>query len=626
MSHFRHLAVSVVAVWSAVVGGSVPAASAAEAALTTSPQLPQTAAAVRAAQWLASQLTPQGYIPLQPGPGADLSSTAQSVLALSATNVDPTGARTAMGYLEAHVDQYVTVDGADGPGKLAILILDAEALGANPQSFGGTNLVTRLLATQEGSGPDVGMFGTEAQAENFAAGNYQQGLALAALTAAGVPIDDQIGAVAWLLDEQCPDGGWTTPDKTNNPCTGTPADFEKPGPDTNATALAVEALEVQNAVTFPPTVFASALTFLTGAEDADGGWSYFPNTIAVPGSTDPDSTALVIQALLALGQSPASAPFTKGSATPISALLSYQLTSGSGAGAFFFPPAPAPANLIATYQAIPALAGLTIPFEPPGPFGPPGHRYWLVASDGGIFSYGDAGFFGSHGGSPLNAPIVGMAATPDGRGYWLVASDGGIFSYGDAGFFGSHGGSPLNAPIVGMAATPDGRGYWLVASDGGIFSYGDAGFFGSHGGSPLNAPIVGMAATPDGRGYWLVASDGGIFSYGDAGFFGSHGGSPLNAPIVGMAATPDGRGYWLVASDGGIFSYGDAGFFGSHGGSPLNAPIVGMAATPDGRGYWLVASDGGIFSYGDAGFFGSHGGSPLNKPIVGIASTSGGLA
>ena len=79
----------------------------------------------------------------------------------------------------------------------------------------------------------------------------------------------------------------------------------------------------------------------------------------------------------------------------------------------------------------------------------------------------------------LNRPIVGMAATPGGRGYWLVASDGGIFTFGDAGFFGSAGALPLNAPIVGMAATPDGGGYWLVASDGGIFTYGDAGFFGS---------------------------------------------------------------------------------------------------------------------------------------------------
>ena len=62
-----------------------------------------------------------------------------------------------------------------------------------------------------------------------------------------------------------------------------------------------------------------------------------------------------------------------------------------------------------------------------------------MASDGGIFSYGDAKFFGSTGAIHLNQPIVGMAATPDGGGYWLVASDGGIFSYGDAKFFGSTG-------------------------------------------------------------------------------------------------------------------------------------------------------------------------------------------
>jgi hypothetical protein len=77
----------------------------------------------------------------------------------------------------------------------------------------------------------------------------------------------------------------------------------------------------------------------------------------------------------------------------------------------------------------------------------------LVASDGGIFSFGDAGFFGSTGALHLNQPIVGMAATPDGRGYWLVASDGGIFSFGDAAFFGSTGAIHLNQPIVGMGGT-----------------------------------------------------------------------------------------------------------------------------------------------------------------------------
>jgi len=64
-----------------------------------------------------------------------------------------------------------------------------------------------------------------------------------------------------------------------------------------------------------------------------------------------------------------------------------------------------------------------------------------VASDGGIFTFGDARFYGSTGALHLNAPIVDVASTPDGDGYWLVASDGGIFSFGDARFYGSTGAS-----------------------------------------------------------------------------------------------------------------------------------------------------------------------------------------
>ena len=56
-----------------------------------------------------------------------------------------------------------------------------------------------------------------------------------------------------------------------------------------------------------------------------------------------------------------------------------------------------------------------------------------------------------------------MAPTPTGHGYWLVASDGGVFAFGDATFHGSTGALPLNSPVVGMAATRDGDGYWLVA-------------------------------------------------------------------------------------------------------------------------------------------------------------------
>jgi hypothetical protein len=86
--------------------------------------------------------------------------------------------------------------------------------------------------------------------------------------------------------------------------------------------------------------------------------------------------------------------------------------------------------------------------------------------------------------SPIPAPPM-TGTLPATTGYRFVASDGGIFSFGSAGFEGSVGGVPLSAPIVGMATTPDGGGYWLVASDGGIFAFGDAAFEGSTGKCPL---------------------------------------------------------------------------------------------------------------------------------------------
>jgi len=245
--------------------------------------------------------------------------------------------------------------------------------------------------------------------------------------------------------------------------------------------------------------------------------------------------------------------------------------------------------------------------------------YFLGASDGGVFNYGNAPFSGSAGGTPLNKPVVGIASTSDGAGYWMVASDGGVFNYGDARFYGSAGNLTLNSPVVGIVPTPDGFGYWLVAADGGIFGYGDAQFFGSKGGSSLNQPVVGITATPDGGGYWLVAADGGIFAYGNAGFYGSAGGTRLNKPVVGITATSTGKGYWMTASDGGVFDYGDAAFAGSAGGVKLNSPVVGIAGNSN-TGYWLGAADGGVFNYG-APFYGSAGGTPLNKPIVGIAAS-----
>lgn len=228
-----------------------------------------------------------------------------------------------------------------------------------------------------------------------------------------------------------------------------------------------------------------------------------------------------------------------------------------------------------------------------------GQGYWIVATDGGVFSFGDANFYGSMGGQPLNKPVVGMAARPQGDGYWLVASDGGIFAFGNAGFYGSMGGQPLNQPIVAMAATQSGNGYWLVAKDGGIFSFGDAPFYGSLGGQGYT-DIVSMAPAyhaGGGNGYWLVRASGAMYSY-NANYYG---GNNAGSGIVAITSYTD-SGYIQVRNNGNIYAYGNVCYNG--GANDAANPFIGIARGPDNCGYWTVKRDGAIFSYGSAPFKG----------------------
>ena len=171
------------------------------------------------------------------------------------------------------------------------------------------------------------------------------------------------------------------------------------------------------------------------------------------------------------------------------------------------------------------------------------------------------------------------AVTPDGAGYWLVASDGGIFCYGDAQFYGSTG--KLAEQADGGDSHPLTARATAVACDGGIFNFRDAVFLGSAGSLCSTSRWSAWRCRSTG-GYYLVASDGGIFSFptGPAGppFFGSTGSIMLNKPIVGMAAVQG--GYYLCGSDGGIFPIrgGRAAFLGSTGSIALNTPIVGVAS------------------------------------------------
>jgi hypothetical protein len=203
--------------------------------------------------------------------------------------------------------------------------------------------------------------------------------------------------------------------------------------------------------------------------------------------------------------------------------------------------------------------------------------------------------------------IVDAVQTPSGQGVWQAAFDGGVFTSGDAEFFGSAGGLPLQEPVVGIAPTPSGRGYWLVAADGGVFAYGDALFFGSvpgvlAPGQSLNQAVVGIVGTGTGRGYWMVAEDGGIFAFGDATFFGSvpgvlAPGQELAEPVIGIARNEVGPGYYMVAFDGGVFAFG-APFLGSPAGLDLLAPVTDIASAGPVGGYRIFSADGGVFSYG----------------------------
>ena len=67
-----------------------------------------------------------------------------------------------------------------------------------------------------------------------------------------------------------------------------------------------------------------------------------------------------------------------------------------------------------------------------------------------------------------------MAPTPDGKGYWLVASDGGIFNFGDADFDGSAAGGPALDPAERVVASPSGQGYWVEDQNGTAYPFGDA--------------------------------------------------------------------------------------------------------------------------------------------------------
>lgn len=223
--------------------------------------------------------------------------------------------------------------------------------------------------------------------------------------------------------------------------------------------------------------------------------------------------------------------------------------------------------------------------------------YYVLGSDGGVFSYGKAPFRGSVPGLGIRATAVLMAVTPDQAGYWVLGNDGGVFTFGDARFFGSVPGTGSRAVGVDLKPTPDGGGYWVLGQDGSVFSFGNARYLGSLQG----VRAVKLVPTTTGAGYWIVTSTGGVYPFGDAPAEGSPAAQGIAEPTVSMAATATGNGYWVLGADGGIFSFGDATFHGSVPGLGCQSAVgVQLVATDTGGGYYVLSNDGRVFPFGDA--------------------------
>lgn len=219
-----------------------------------------------------------------------------------------------------------------------------------------TPLVAAVPARAAAPHVEVGLYGTTDPTYD---GVFRQSLAILGLHAAGIAPRPE--ALAWLERQQCADGGFPSynPDPSK-PCPAfDPGQFTG-GEDTNATALAAQALLVAGR----PARATRAVTFLRGLQNPDGGWEL----IGRAGSgSDPNSTGLVLTALSAAKVTAKDSPQ---SSVAYFATLQVgrpdlpgaDLEHGGGIATPYSNGAP---DVLATVQAIPGLRGATLTSAPP---------------------------------------------------------------------------------------------------------------------------------------------------------------------------------------------------------------------------------------------------------------------
>lgn len=217
---------------------------------------------------------------------------------------------------------------------------------------------------------------------------------------------------------------------------------------------------------------------------------------------------------------------------------------------------------------------------------PDGAGLVALASDGSIASIGGSGAEEDMVAPLSSAPAIDIAVLPRERGLWVLDAAGGVFTMGDAGFFGSVpglGSSARTAPVVAMSATPTGMGYWILDRDGGIYCFGDAEDCGSVPRLSLDvppAPAVDLVTSPTGAGYAVLESDGSIRTFDDT----TQPASVVTdraVAAVAFAATDSSGSYAVVDARGLVFPVRNAPMLGSTAHLELATPVVDVAVWLD---------------------------------------------
>jgi hypothetical protein len=252
---------------------------------------------------------------------ASIGETADFVIGTAAAGFDPAtlsgcgGGAGALGYLATASDKATTDANKTGKAILAVV-----AAGGNPADFAGRDLTVRLNALYHS--------GTGAYGDGS---TFSQSFAVLAVVASGGTVPDL--AKTELAGLQGPDGAWSY--GSTPPAAGQG--------DSNSTAIALMGLDQAGA----HSTDTAALAYLKTQQVADGGFVY---STAWGSTSDPDSDSIVLQALLAAGQDPTSAGWSKTGGNVLTALRAGQGSDGGfvypGSGESAFTTSQVPAALM----------------------------------------------------------------------------------------------------------------------------------------------------------------------------------------------------------------------------------------------------------------------------------------